>query len=511
MVRRIKKSDYFFGGILIVASILIFAIPFGLSPITFADSPAYMTGHLTEGIVPLYPLFICLNKLIFPQDYYLRAVVLEQITFAAFCTVFFVLYIKREMDSKWIETYMFFMFSLAPYTAFMPAGMTSRFIATEALAYPCFYLLILFILKGMWTNKALYILIADIAAILMALTRTQLQVVMLIPVGAFFLLWIRGFVRNEKMRRSGRFISGILLSCLIFILSYGVYRQSNMFLQKALSWTTKAVESKIDNQDNLESAATADINEENYPEEAEDEVRNGPAGSADVSSNNNNIVSQFSTVIFMKVMIMADKSDADLFPDADMRQAYIYIYDRLEQEQRILSSMDKNLLIGDPIRDSLASMPKLVDMYLHDFIAEHPDSGISLGAAKTEFASILFRAHPFRWMVSGIIQFPSGLISTVFVHKRSMYWISHLATAVVYALALGMCIARRKYLKQRDLMVVGICVNVLFVIATSMVFVSIKRYVNYGFGVFYISLYCIVKDFMVDFIKNHYGKTGVTS
>lgn len=519
MFGRKGKSDYFFGGMLIIASILVFAIPFGLSPILVADSPAYMSGRLNEGIVPFYPLFICLNKFIFTQDYYLQAVVLEQIAFAAFCTDLFLLFIKRTMNLRWIETYIFLLFTMVPYTVFMPIGMTSRHIATEALAYPCFYLLMVFILKGIWTNNFFSILIADIIAILMALTRTQLQIVLLLPIGAFFLLWLRGFAWNEKMKKPYRIVSGALLSCVIFVLSYGVFRQSNLFLQSALLSTANAVESKSDNQENLEDSVIASGVEENYVEEVAAESENkeeaateseNKEAAPDSFSNNHNIASQFSTVMFVKVMIVADKSDANLFQDTNMQQAYAYVCDRMEQEQWSLSSMDKDLLIGDRIQGSLVNVLN-VDMYLNDFIVEYPDSGIDISAAKTEFVSVLLRAHPFRWMLSGILQFPSGLISTVFVHRKNMYWFSYLVTAGLYALAVWMCVARRKDVRRRDFMMTSICVNMLFVVATSMVFVSFKRYVNYGFGMFYISLYCIAKEYTVDFIKKHYDKAGVTS
>lgn len=534
MSGKIGKSDCFFNIILIVVSVLAFAIPFGLSPIFVADSPAYMSSSLAEGIVPIYPSFISLNRLIFSQDYYLQAVVLEQIVFAAFCTDLFVISIKREMGLRWIETYIFLLFALIPYTVFMPDGMTSRYIVTEALAYPCFYLLMVFVLKGLWNNKFSSIFISDIIAILMALTRTQLRIALLIPVGAFFLLWLRSSVWNKKMGKFCKVISGVLISCVIFILSYAVFLQGNLVLQRALAWTSNVVETKTENQVNAAdtkvtdvsvantdvsntnvtdvNVASTDITEEidenNVAEAVESTESNTEVLKAD--SNNRNIDSQFFTVMFVKVMVAADKRDANLFQDDTIRQAYIYVCNRMEQDQWGLGSMDKDLFIGDRVQNSIVNIA-VIDKYLNDFIGEYPDSEIDISDTKNEFLSVLLRAHPFRWMLSGILQFPSGFISSVFVHRRNMYWLSYLVTVVIYALAVIMCIARRKDIRQRDFMMTSIYVNILFVAATSMMFVCFKRYVNYGFGMFYISLYCIMREPIVDFIKKRYDKTGAAS
>lgn len=507
MFGKIGKSDYIFYVIFIMISILAFAIPLGLSPILVADSPAYMTSNLAQGIVPIYPFFICLNKLIFSQDYYLSAIVLEQIVFAAFCTDLFVISIKRTMGLRWIETYIILLFALIPYTIFMPDGMTSRYIVTEALAYPCFYLLMIFVLKGLWNNKFSSIFISGIIAILMALTRTQLRIALLIPLGAFFLLWLRSSVWNEKMGKFCKVISGVLISCVIFILSYAVFLQGNLALQRALLWTSNAIETKIENQVNAaDNSITEEIDEINSDEANESSESKTEELKA---ASNNNINSQFFTVMFVKVMVVADKRDASLFQDTAIRQAYIYVCDRMEQDQWGLSSMDKDLFIGDRVQNSVVNVA-IIDKYLNDFVGEYPDSGIDISATKTEFLSVLFRAHPFRWMLSGILQFPSGLISSVFVHRRNMYWLSYLMTAVIYALAALMCIVRRKDVRQRDFMMTSICVNILFVAATSMIFVSFKRYVNYGFGMFYISLYCIMREPILDFIKKRYDKSGAT-
>lgn len=481
MPEKIRKSDCIFLTMLIITSILVFDIPFGLSPIMFHDSTAYMANYLAEGIVPLYPVFIWINRLIFPENCYMQMIIAEQIMIAAACTVCFVLFIKKNMKLNWAETYMIFVFSLAPYTVFMSEGrgMTSRLIATEALAYPLFYMLMMLILKGIWSGKYIYIAIADIMAVFMALTRSQLQLMLLIPASAFLLLWMKNPVRNGKKGGVGRLISGMLIACGIFILSYAACMQSNLFMQKGLLWLANAAEK--------ENSSDSEINH----------------GTAVTQSkeNGDNYNAQYSSVIFVKVMILADKRDASLFEDANVRQAYIYMCDRMEQEQKNLASIEKNLLIGDKIQDNLYRIPSDLRRYFGDYIQEYPDSGIDISIVKAEIFPALLKAHPFKWMLSGILQFPSGLISTVFLHRRNMYWVSYMAFITIYAIAISMCIVRGKCAKQRDFMIVGIFVNFLFVFATSMVFVSIKRYVNYGFGMFYISLYCISKDFISELMK----------
>lgn len=491
LFEKINKADYLFYGSLIVISALVFAIPYGLEPVLMADSPAYLAGTLNQGIVPVYPLFISLNKLIFSPVYYLQAIVIEQVVLAVCVTVGFVLFIRKAMGAGRGETYLFLLLALIPYTVLMPDGMTSRFIVTEALAYPLFYLLMVSVLKGIWENKVSRVLFAEFFAIVMALTRTQLQLALLIPAGAFFILWVRGKIGNGNMQRISRVITGILLCSVIFVLSYGVYRQGNLILQRVLAWTVSAADGQREHEKRQGSVGEIE-SEVNKEEQTE--------GSVHVETNQN-VSTQYSTVVFAKVMIMAEEEDADLFEDNKLQQLYTYVYDRLEQDQLVLSAMDKNLMIGDQLQIGLADISKSVNEFLSDYISQHPDSEINVNEARNEFLTVLLKAHPFRWIISGILQFPFGLISSVFVHRRNMYWISYLATAVIYVLAVGLCIVRFRDTRRRDFMAVCIGVNLLFVIATSMVFMSLKRYVNYGFGMFYISFYFLVKECIVDFIK----------
>lgn len=498
LFEKMKMTDYLFYGSLIAISILVFAIPFGLEPVLMADSPAYLAGTLGQGIVPVYPFFIYLNKLIFSSVFYLQAVVIEQILFAAGATVFFVLFIKKAMGAGRIEAYLFLLLSVIPYTVLMPEGMTSRFIVTEALAYPCFYLLMTSVLNGIWENKISSVFIAEILAIFMALTRTQLQLVLVIPAGTFFLLWMRGKVWNEKMRMIYRFITGILLFCIIFLLSYSIYKQSNLVLQRGLVWITRVA--NVSEEEQKEADFSKEVAEK------EDTVADNQMAGSIHEENNQNIFSQISGVIFTKVMIMAEREDAKLFQDDTMRQLYTYVYDRLEQDQLVLSAMDKNLMIADQLQIGLADIAKSVNKYLNDFADQYPDFEIDINGARDEFSEVLLKGHPFRWILSGILQFPFGLISSVFIHRRGMYWMSYLVTAVIYALAAGVCIVGKKDVKRREFMVVCISVNLLFVVATSMVFMPLKRYVNYGFGVFYIAFYCMIKSCIVDFARK--GECG---
>lgn len=496
MLEKIRNSDCIYKIILIIACILAFAFPFRLTPILLPDSPSYLAGHLSEGIVPVYPLFICLNRLIFPQDIYMQIIVLEQIGIATACMVCVILFIKRNIGLNWFETYICLVFSLIPYTVFMPEGMTSGHIVTEALAYPLFYMMMMLVLKGIWNNKSACIIAADVIAIIMSLTRTQLQLTLLIPAGALFLLWMRGAASRERSVKFKRLVSGIFIACGIFAISYVACRQSNLILQRALFLSAEAADAKEKSSINGDGAQEAG--------------NGGLSGNTEgpVSANSGNYDSQFSTVIFTKVMIAADKDDSYLFEDSGMRQLYTYIYDRLEDDGLILSSMEKNLLIGDAIQGSLVSIPGVCSGYIVAFDEENPDLAMDVNTAKGKIASALLKAHPFKWMLSGILQFPSGLISTVFVHRRNMYWISYLATIALYALAVGMCVMRRNDAKRMELMLGAIFVNLLLVAATSMVFVSLKRYVNYGAGLFYIGLYCITKEFVTGLIKKYYEKNN---
>lgn len=492
-VIREKRSfikKVLFGLSLLWVSFIILDIPFGVEPILFADSPAYLAGTLKTGIVPIYPLFLKLNQLIWGKNIYLQIVIWEQILLASLSSIYFVIQVKKKFNNKTWECYLFLLLTFVPYTIFLSdgKGMACRLIATEALAFPLFYLFIIILMKGIWKEKIAYLIGAEIITVFLALTRTQLQLTLSIPVVVLFVAWTSGRFDKKGRRAITRFISAFFISIILFASAYGLFQQSNVLLQKTLSVVSMATIKKEEKSNLIRENSQTSNNV----------LQNGESFTS--SNMVNNINSQYFGVLFPKVMLTTQRSDKQLFEDEVLKEAFEYVYNRMEEDKLVLDAMDKNMYLGDQIQKSITGCYDYTRAYLVEFLTLNPAYDVDIGTIISEFSNIIFRNHPFRWLVVNVLQLPSGFISTVFFHKRSIYWFCYLATFLIYGVAIGGIILgkKRKWLEEsrREFLATSILINMLFVTITSIAYVASKRYVIYGFGVFYISIYLTISPLL---------------
>ena len=84
----IKKSEALFCLSLATLAILFFWVPTGAAYVLFDDSGTYIQFlqlKNVEGVMPLYPLFLFVNKIIWGRGLYLQMVVVEQTLIAVIC------------------------------------------------------------------------------------------------------------------------------------------------------------------------------------------------------------------------------------------------------------------------------------------------------------------------------------------------------------------------------------------------------------------------------------------
>ena len=75
-MKKRKQLEYMFYASLIVISFLFLLFPTGLEYVIFDDSETYikfLQMRNVEGVMPIYPIFLFFNKLIFGKDFYLQA------------------------------------------------------------------------------------------------------------------------------------------------------------------------------------------------------------------------------------------------------------------------------------------------------------------------------------------------------------------------------------------------------------------------------------------------------
>ena len=463
-----NKTYYLFYTALIILGIIILDLPFGLTPIMFDDSSAYLAEQLPIGVVPGYPLFLAANRKIFGEMYYLKAVVVLQILLNVAASVSLIRYLWQKLNLRWFEALVFFLASFVPHSVFMPTGMSSRMIVTEALAFPVFYFMVICVMEAVWNKKVWYGIGALFLTILLSLVRTQLQLTMVIPIGAIVYALYKN-VNGNRLKKFRRLLLGVGIGLLLFAGAYLSYRQINKQMQQIMT---------VMNQSD----------------------REGETGKANIKEpvkGSQNISAQISGVFYSKMMFTAEPDDRELFQNENLARLFDTVYERLLSNDRLLNSMQMDLYIADKIFNRIDGVYSESFEILREcdesLLTEFATSGNILSI----FARTIFRNHPLRWLKSGLLQIPSGLISTVFFHKRSFYWFSYLTAFLAYALAIASIawgIKRKLCTSAVEFMVCTLLINLLFVSASAIVYIALQRYVVYGFGLFYMAWYYLIKQ-----------------
>lgn len=152
------------------------------------DSQVYISWIYTRGVMPIYPLFIEMLKLLFGEVNYLYAAVVIQGIISVVCSIDFCLFIKKQFKLHDIEFFIIFLLSLLVYTIEAPEVINNHFILTESLTYPLFYIYMKYLLRGLLNASRKDMYINWIWALILSLIRSQLQ--LLWAVSAVVFAWL---------------------------------------------------------------------------------------------------------------------------------------------------------------------------------------------------------------------------------------------------------------------------------------------------------------------------------
>lgn len=474
MIKNRKTKAVVLNILMILIGIIILDIPFGLEPVIFDDSPAYLARQVVIGVVPGYPLFLSINRAVFGEMHYLQVVAVWQIVINLSASILLIRCLRKKFELNLFESIMFFILSFVPHAVFMPESMSSRMIVTEALAFPLFYILVICMLKAVWERKIKYGIAGLVIAVLLSLVRTQMMLTLVIPVCViFYLMMIRmKSGQKDKFYFVKRAAIGICISLLLFIGAFCIYKQCNKLFQYGLVIVNKTSQNEYESNSDVQQETAQEL----------------------TSVSGQNIDAQGRGVFCSKMIVAAEYEDKELFEDQNISKLYEELYNGLLKKGLLLNSLDLDLLVADRVFGQLDHVYR----ESQNIVREYGQNGQVL----IQIAETLFRKHPLRWLKSGFLQVPSGLISTVFFHKREFYWFSYLVTFFVYFVSFFSTIwAIKKKIPREaiEFMIFTILISFLFVFATATAFIAQQRYVVYGFGIFYMALYCLLKPLV--FVK----------
>lgn len=468
--------------------------------VLFDDSGSYLNmERYVEGVMPLYPLFLRMNRILFGEALFLQAVVVEQAVFAGMCLILFTGLVRRQFRLGFLESYVIFFLSLLPFTTDMPDAMTTQEIVTEGIAYAAFYLFMAALLKAVWEKSPGWVAGLFGITLFLSATRSQLQILFGVCGVIFFYVVLAGrgkrgreadgesVRRKEKRKAVGvawRILAGTV-GCLVIGLA-GIWCTSriSMVYQQALARYT------MKQQLGMEQTVRETGNADDQAAAGETEEEAGHVESAAPAA-----VSQYTSLIFSRGMYEADYEDWQLFGDEQLQDLYLYLYETAEREGCRYTYARPGLWMWKDIVGGIGSVGVKCFYAQNDYYAALPEiSGRSdyqaiRNANQITIGLTLIRAHWGRLLYHTLMMLPQAFICTVFFQIARIYLLCHLVTLFLYLSAVGLMIwayADKKVDRAyAEFMSVVLGTNLMMILVISLVFFGQQRYLVYNFGIFY--------------------------
>ena len=510
--------------------------------VLFDDSESYIQLQNGQGVMPLYPLFLFFNRLLWGNERYLDFVIVEQAVIAAFCVLWLVLKIKNRFSLKFWEAYAVYLLALLPFTTDMPAAMTTQEILTEGLAYALFYIFAVFLLDALWDKSLLQLLCSWLFVFVLGLLRSQLQMLFGVCIVALLYIVFMKFRHKRRMALLGSMlITSVICICLMGIGVLGVIR-INASVQRMMYGETKLarliqdnaitveMESAPGQTEIVESEATeyeiteAEISEAVTETTTAEEVPSSPPNThpevlaylEQGYEDSGVAISQYDTLIFSKGMYEADYEDYLLFEDEQLQEQFLLLYDIVDKQGYRYPYADSGLMGFRHISDAVGAIGVASLGSLDKYFADYYNTTIVYFVYQKTSQSVrtiglkLLTHHFGRFIWHTIRLSLPAFVASVFFQKEQFYLLCCLITLFLYLTAIGMTVwsyvDRRADRRYGELMLGVLITDFVLVIALSLLFIGLQRYVVYAFGMFYIAYFLLLRQLWLVHGKRWFGK-----
>lgn len=514
-----RKSVYY------ISMAMVFGIVFLLlgerGYLLWKDSEAYLAFDGRVGIMPLYPLYLHANKILFGEGIYLYTAVAGQTILAGICILAFTEFIRRRFCLSYLASYPVYLFSMfMPFTVNFPESISNHDILTEALAYPLFYLYMICFLKSIFDKKYRDIVLLVIVSVILALTRTQMQLIGAMNAAAFFYVaWMRGRTLHLG-KQIGRGILCAFASVIIVAAGEALILGANSAGQNIISAINKSemqektpsVESTVSVEEasaeetsassesiSMAETVTQKAGQEEEAEQRETAVEVEEEQAEPDTAAVSNITDQYGHLLIDKAIYEIDEDDFLLFEDEELQKLCQAIYEAADREKNRYVYARKGLWMWEDIMNGIAGGTHMAEMGWTAYLAENPDTNLTYSAVNQIAAALAFE-HLGRIVYHTIRMMPQGFICTVFFQKSSIYLLCHIIVLLIYVSSLALVIwgyQKKEIPRQYPEFLLGcIVVNILFVLIMTIMFFAMQRYLIYCFGIFYVSYYLMALKFV---------------
>ncbi|MDD6072036.1 MAG: hypothetical protein PUC12_14690 [Clostridiales bacterium] len=457
------------------------------------DSATYTEPSGGTGVMPIYPMFIFLMKCIFGVEHYLNAVVVIQSLLAVFCTLAFVLYLRNRFQLKFWEVLLMYFACMLPFSIYLPETGITHQILTEGISYSLFYIYFIALAQYVYVKKSKWLLPLIAMSMIIALTRSQLLLLIIVDVVAFWYVCFKNCMRIKLFPQIMKLFMALIGSAVAaLLLVIIVYKICGLYLVMAVPMIQN-YGNEVAETVNIEQTNIGEINieERTIEEQTMEEQASGEVPSEVIVPEVK--LSQFTSVILIRGLYEADEDDVLLFDMPEKKEIFQRVYKAIdEQEYRYVYAKEGLYMWEDLICERIAAM---VPQILHSYLEEHPEVHIDPNAVISELGMKVLLHHFGRYLYHTFRLAIPGFISSVFFQIRRIYLLCHFITLMLYLIGIVGCVkVRKKRAEVSEFMAVIIAFLIIMVGVTNVVFIGLQRYMVYGMGIFYCGLYMILKE-----------------
>lgn len=451
-----KLSDYIY---LILGGLTIVFFLFGQGVTWYAmggDTEAYYIyfGHHIEA-KPLYPFFFHLLNLLFGEGLYLYAAAVIQMIVAVFCIVLFVRFLGKRMELDNVSIVIIWIASLFPFYLLLPEDPIPHVLMTESFTYPLLYLYIVIVLKGIFDNKYQYFYFSVLFAILMTMIRGQMLFLITVSLASYFYALIKDNMKKGWKELLKKTAGKLAVFCVFMMLCV-----------EAEGFLTAGYERLFFHAPKQDYSAQT---------------------------------------LVQKALFCSDRENEELFSDETEREIFKRTYEGMWQMETTYEFATEDLWDWKHTTASFGADSYLVQDVIEEVLTEQGswskdtiEQENQVLYYSRQLTAKLMKRNILRCLKISIKMMPAGFVSTVLMHKESIYGLIHVATLFLYIAAIAGSLLISKWkgclLKETEYMLLIVLTAVLNVVASNLIHFGLQRYLAYTVGMFYVGGYLLARQ-----------------
>jgi len=481
-----------YAALLLILGVLYFTFVGHFGYLEMKDTIQFKLPGIREGVMPVYPLFLNLVRIVF-KDNYLSAAAFLQGIIAAVCVAAFVCRIVAIFGIRKAEGCLLWLACLLPFSVELPEYVITHMIYTESISYACYYIYIICLVYAVMLRSRKWLWITFGMSLFMSLIRSQLLLL--------YVMWglIAVYVDlAQGQRKIPALIKGILTAL------------AGLFLGVVLTYTVRGLYVTTLDRIFVNYFDVGDNANVVKQEEIEEIEEIGNMAETDQSAIMRANTSQFGSAVIVRGFFEADAEDVRYYKTKEMQDIFLKTYEKCDEKGYLYPYAGSGLWMWEDLTKPYIydEVSEAISEYCEENgttepYAKQTQIKLQLGITEIFVHPVRFMYHSFRLMVP-------GFISCVFFNIEAVYLLCHIIALFLYVSAVAMAVVsiKNKRCDSRTgiFMILVVTGCIIFVGITNMVFFGMQRYFLYQMGIFYCAYYLVFRQMWMLFARTKTGR-----